>query len=66
MKRALTRWAPRELLWSGNAYVEARGLPSAHHERYLGACWDESSASMAQWPTSAPGLSGSFGRWSAR
>ena len=47
VKRALTRWAPRELLWSGNAYVEGAGLPSAHHERYLGACWDEFSVDGA-------------------
>lgn len=47
VKRALTRWAPRELLWSGNAYVDGAGLPSAHHERYLGACWDEFSVDGA-------------------
>ncbi len=47
VKRALTRWATRELLWSGNAYVEGAGLPSAHHERYLGACWDEFSVDGA-------------------
>lgn len=47
VKRALTRWAPRELLWSGTAYVEGAGLPSAHHERFLGACWDEFSVDGA-------------------
>jgi len=47
VKRALTRWAPRELHWSGNAYVDGAGLPSAHHERYLGACWDEFSVDGA-------------------
>ncbi len=47
VKRALTPWAPRELLWSGNAYVDGAALPSAHHERYVGACWDEFSVDGA-------------------
>lgn len=47
VKRALTRWAPRELHWSGNAYFDGAGLPSAHHDRYLGACWDEFSVDGA-------------------
>lgn len=46
-KRALTRWAPRTLQWSENAYVDGAGLPSCRHERYVGACWDEFSVDGA-------------------
>ncbi|MBX9817740.1 MAG: hypothetical protein K2X79_06900 [Burkholderiaceae bacterium] len=47
IKRALTRWSPRELQFSDNAYVSEAGLPSARHDRYLGACWDEFSVDGA-------------------
>jgi transposase InsO family protein len=47
VKRALTRWTPLELLWSDNAYVDGACLPSGHHDRYLGACWDEFSVDGA-------------------
>ena len=47
VKRALTLWTRRELQFSTNAYVEGAGLPSAHHDRYLGACWDEFSVDGA-------------------
>ncbi len=47
IKRALTRWSPRELQFSDNAYVAEAGLPSARHDRYLGACWDEFSVDGA-------------------
>ncbi len=47
VKRALTRWKPRELVWSENAYEEGASLPSGHHDRYIGACWDEFSVDGA-------------------
>lgn len=47
IKCALTRWSPRELQFSDNAYVAEAGLPSARHDRYLGACWDEFSVDGA-------------------
>jgi hypothetical protein len=47
IKRALTRWAPRELQFSANAYVAEAGMPSARNDRYLGACWDEFSVDGA-------------------
>ncbi|MBT9494388.1 MAG: hypothetical protein IV107_19035 [Paucibacter sp.] len=47
VKSALTRWKPRELVWSENAYAEGAGLPSGHHDRYIGACWDEFSVDGA-------------------
>nr|WP_181726122.1 hypothetical protein [Polaromonas sp.] len=47
IKHALTQWAPRELQFSGTAYVEAAGLPSGRSPRYLGACWNEFSVDGA-------------------
>jgi hypothetical protein len=47
VKRSLTLWRPRELQFSKDAYTEGAGLPSAHHERYVGACWDEFSVDGA-------------------
>lgn len=47
IKCALTRWRPRELQFSDNAYSEEAGLPSARHDRYVGACWDEFSVDGA-------------------
>ncbi len=47
IKRALSRWAPRELQFSEHAYVEDAGMPSSRHERYVGACWDEFSVDGA-------------------
>ncbi len=47
IKRALTQWSPREIQFSGNAYVEGAGLPSSRSPRYIGACWDEFSVDGA-------------------
>ena len=47
VKRALTLWRPRELQFSGNAYVPGAGLPSSRSPRYLGACWNEFSVDGA-------------------
>lgn len=46
-KHALTCWQPRQLQFSENAYVPEAGLPSARHERYLRACWDQFSVDGA-------------------
>lgn len=47
VKRALTRWTPRQLQFSTNAYVAEAGLPSHRHDRYVGACWNEFSVDGA-------------------
>jgi hypothetical protein len=47
VKHALTRWSPRELQFSQNGYAEEAGLPSGHHDRYVGACWNEFSVDGA-------------------
>lgn len=47
IKRALTKWSPRELQFSGNAYVTGAGLPSNRSEQYVGACWNEISVDGA-------------------
>ena len=47
IKRALSQWAPRELQFSGNAYVDKAGFPSSRSPRYLGACWNEFSVDGA-------------------
>lgn len=47
VKCALTRWCPKALQWSQDAYVDGAGLPSGHQERYVGACWDEFSVDGA-------------------
>lgn len=47
VKSALTRWTRREIHWSKETYSDSAALPSAHHERYLGACWDEFSVDGA-------------------
>lgn len=47
IKRALSVWRPRPIQFSEHAYIEGAGLPSARHERYQGACWDEFSVDGA-------------------
>jgi transposase InsO family protein len=47
VKRALTLWRPRVLQFSAGAYTKGAALPSAHRERYHGACWDEFSVDGA-------------------
>ncbi|WP_293603765.1 hypothetical protein [Polaromonas sp. UBA4122] len=47
IKRALTKWTPRVLQFSGNAYVDGAGLPSSRLEQYVGACWNEFSVDGA-------------------
>ncbi len=47
VKSALSRWDRREIHWSKETYVDSAALPSAHDERYIGACWDEFSVDGA-------------------
>lgn len=47
VKSALTKWMPRELQFSGNAYAKGAGLPSGLSDRYIGACWNEFSVDGA-------------------
>ncbi len=47
VKRALTQWSPRELQFSGNAYMAEAALPSGRNPRYVGACWNEFSVDGA-------------------
>jgi len=43
VRRALTAWTPRELQFSGDAYVPGAGLPSYRSAQFVGACWDQFS-----------------------
>lgn len=47
IKSALVRWSRRELSFGEQAYFEDAALPSGHHERYVGLCWDETSVDGA-------------------
>jgi len=47
IKRALTKWTPRQLQFSGNAYVDGAGMPSSKSDKYIGACWNEFSVDGA-------------------
>lgn len=47
IKRALTKWIPRKITFSENAYNEDAGLPSNYKEKFIGACWDEFSVDGA-------------------
>ncbi|WP_180126973.1 hypothetical protein [Rhodoferax sp. BLA1] len=47
VKHALSRWAPRELHFSDNAYVEGAGFPSSVAPYLIGACWSEFSVDGA-------------------
>ncbi len=47
IKSALSKWHPRELQFSANAYVPQAGLPSSRSDRFIGACWDEFSVDGA-------------------
>lgn len=43
IKNALARWHRRELTIGDQVYFEDAALPSGHHERYVGLCWNETS-----------------------
>jgi transposase InsO family protein len=47
IKSALVRWSRRELSFSDQAYFEDAALPSGHHDRYVGLCWQETSVDGA-------------------
>lgn len=47
VKHALSRWTPRELHFSENAYMEGAGLPSSVAPHLMGACWNEFSVDGA-------------------
>lgn len=47
IKHALSRWQRRELTIGAQAYLEGAALPSGHHERYAGLCWNETSVDGA-------------------
>lgn len=41
IKKALTKWHPRKLFFSDNAYHEQAGFPSSLSKHFLGVCWNE-------------------------
>ena len=47
IKSALVRWMRRDLSFGDQAYFEDAALPSGHHERYVGLCWQETSVDGA-------------------
>lgn len=47
IKSALVLWARKDLSFSDQAYYEDAALPSGHHERYVGLCWNETSVDGA-------------------
>ena len=47
IKSALVRWARKDLSFADQAYYEDAALPSGHHERYVGLCWNETSVDGA-------------------
>lgn len=47
IKNALSKWSPRKLVFCENGYAEGAGLPSAHSQSYLSACWNEFSVDGA-------------------
>jgi transposase InsO family protein len=47
IKNALTRWHRKDLTMGDQAYFEGAALPSGHHERHVGLCWNETSVDGA-------------------
>ena len=47
IKSALVLWARKDLSFADQAYYEDAALPSGHHERYVGLCWNETSVDGA-------------------
>ena len=47
IKSALVRWSRKNLSFGEHAYFEDAALPSGHHERYVGLCWDQTSVDGA-------------------
>lgn len=47
IKKALTKWKRRTIAFGDEAYREGAALPSGHHDRYIGVCWEETSVDGA-------------------
>jgi hypothetical protein len=47
IKHALSSWSQRSISFSNHAYLDEAALPSGHHDRYVGLCWDETSVDGA-------------------
>ena len=47
IKHALLPWSRKELTFGPQAYCADAALPSGHHERYVGLCWNETSVDGA-------------------
>jgi transposase InsO family protein len=47
IKHALLPWSRKELAFGPQAYCADAALPSGHHERYVGLCWNETSVDGA-------------------
>ena len=47
IKNALLPWSRKELTFGPQAYCADAALPSGHHERYVGLCWNETSVDGA-------------------
>ncbi len=47
IKHALLPWSRKELTFGAEAYCADAALPSGHHERYVGLCWNETSVDGA-------------------
>jgi transposase InsO family protein len=47
IKNALVRWSRKTVSFGDQAYFEDAALPSRHHERYVGLCWNETSVDGA-------------------
>ena len=47
IKNALLPWSRKDLTFGPQAYCADAALPSGHHERYIGLCWNETSVDGA-------------------
>jgi transposase InsO family protein len=47
IKNALLPWSRKDLTFGAEAYCADAALPSGHHERYVGLCWNETSVDGA-------------------
>jgi len=47
IKKALTRWHRKKLAFSDVAFRDGAGMPSSTSDRFVGACWNETSVDGA-------------------
>ncbi|MCT8178904.1 hypothetical protein [Variovorax sp. CY25R-8] len=47
IRSALSKWQRKKLNMGELRYMDEAALPSGHHDRYLGLCWDEMSVDGA-------------------